>query len=154
MIPGSQIVEQPRLVRDEGQLALGPDSFGRISQQFVSRDTHPAGIRGDDPGHATQRRGLARSVGAHQADDLAGLHRQAQPVHRLQLAIALAQSFYLDHRRDHTGHSQNGATTQTIPDPAGVNYLIVLATVGKRSLDVSRARSSACHKQQICVNEN
>ena len=56
----------------------------------------PAG-RHDEAGEHADRRRLAGTVRAEQAEDLAVPDREGQVVHRLDRAEALAEALHLDH---------------------------------------------------------
>ena len=69
-----QVIEQPRLVREERQLLFRRD---RVLRQVVAADANAAARGRNDAGQAAQRGGLARAVGPDQAHDFAGLHVKA-----------------------------------------------------------------------------
>ena len=91
MLAHGEVLEEARLVREEGQLALG---LHRVRGEQVPRDAHlPRGGR-EDAREAAQRGGLPCPVGPHQAQHLAGRHAEAQVLHGPQLAVGLAQPLH------------------------------------------------------------
>ena len=66
-----EVLEEMRLVRDEGQRRLGAN---RILSQVVARNPDRSGAGNDDSGHAPDGGGLARAIGPDQPKDLARRH--------------------------------------------------------------------------------
>jgi len=61
--------------------AVVPDVDGKLTADL-------ARVRGQEPGDAAQRRGLARAVGPEEADDLTAIHVERQARHGLERAVA------------------------------------------------------------------
>src|SRR5262249_24980815 len=60
-----------------------------ISMKPLSQHDHLAARWREQTGHALDQRGLARSIGADKAEDLAGLERQIDAVKRPALSVPL-----------------------------------------------------------------
>src|SRR4029453_13269882 len=78
-------VVEDRAPRQEGVL-LEDHRRGRTPWP-VDADLDVAGLAGCQAGHDAEQRGVATAAGAHEADELAGLDLQADPLERDQAAV-------------------------------------------------------------------
>ena len=112
-----EVVEEPRLVRKKRQCALGRHGIGG---EVVAGDANRAARGGDDAGQAAQRAGLARAVGPHEAQHLAGPHGQRQVLHGGKGAVVfgkLADLNHAAHAAARLGAPQASATNRvTLPE--------------------------------------
>ena len=95
---GQDLVDRHLLGHVAEQVAHAP----RFAQGIEAGDAHAAGIRGEQGGQDAQGGGLAGAVGAEQAVEAAGGHRQIEAVEGHHLgtlaAVGLAQVPQLQHR--------------------------------------------------------
>jgi hypothetical protein len=114
-----QVVEEVRLVGDEGELALGRDGVGG---EVHAGHAH-APRRGDeDAGAAAERGGLAGAVGPDQPDDLPRVDRERDAAHGEGAVVALAQRADVEQRRGggrRGGRARVGHAANEAPRPGG-----------------------------------
>ena len=96
MLLDRKVIEEARLISEEGELALGRY---RLSTKVVPANADGSTRGGNDSRQATERCGFAGTVWAHKPEHLANLNRKGKLVYRNELAIKLGQAFYPDHTK-------------------------------------------------------
>ena len=102
-----EVVEQVRLVRDEGEERL---CGHRLAPQVVPTDPDSASAGYDDASDAPDGRGLPGTVRPDQSQYLPRLHPEGKPADRRKLAVELLEPLDLDHGKPVAGgHCRWGA---------------------------------------------
>ncbi len=94
VLPHRHVLEEPRFVREEREGLLGAQG---VRQQIVAGDANFSGGRRDDAGEGSQGGGLARAVGANEAEHFTGAHRKGEIAHGRETAEELSETGDLDH---------------------------------------------------------
>jgi hypothetical protein len=82
---------EDRLVLGEVAESSARAAIHRPAGDVLAEQLHGAFVRADHPDDHAEGRGLARAVGAQQADDLAAMHAQRDFVHHAALLVGLDQ---------------------------------------------------------------
>jgi hypothetical protein len=116
-LPHLQPVGQGRLLElDADALA----QLGALAPGLQAEHPHLARVGAAQALHHLHRGRLAGPVGAHDPDDLAGLHGERDAVHRHRLAVPLFEIRHLDDRRHRLIPARGSASSAADePAPAG-----------------------------------
>src|SRR5215470_13691080 len=109
MLLDGQIVEEMRLVGNEGERALRLD---RIALNVMAGDQDGAARRRNDAGETAKRRGLPRSIGPDEPEHFAHADVEGERANGGERAVELPEISDLDHGRPLVANARSGCVTR------------------------------------------
>src|ERR1051326_1064536 len=94
MLLDSQVIEQPGLIGEKSELALGRD---RLFDQIVCADVNGAPRGWNDARQTAESRGFTRAIRPHQPHHFAWLHGERKVVYSDELTVKFGKAFDLNH---------------------------------------------------------